>query len=402
MARRRWCDTDPVRGVLFPVAAVLLAMAVGPPLPAAAVPPPLPAAAVPPPRLVATAATAAAAAATTAGTAAAAAATSVAATTAAATVCAVTDPRLVGLSGLVVTRDGFVAVSDSNVDKDKIRIFFLDRACRYLRSVGYPTPAYDPEDLAVGRDGTLYVADIGDNGGTRHSIGVWRLAPGGDRPQLFRYAYPDGAHDAEALVLAADDTPVFVTKEPLRAGVYVPTAAADPSGAPVPLRQAGSFTPTATGTANGLGTLGELVVTGGANSPDRSTVALRTYGDAYEWSVPDGDVLKAITTGVPRVTALPGEAQGESIGYGPGGGEFFTVSDVESDPAGTPVLRYPAAPEPASATPASPAPAGTVTAPPPRPAGHRPTWWVLVSGLAAVGAMLAVTAAARRRRRTGR
>ena len=31
--------------------------------------------------------------------------------------------------------------------------------------------------------------------------------------------------------------------------------------------------------------------------------------------MPDGDVVKAITTTTPRVTPLPDEAQGESIAY---------------------------------------------------------------------------------------
>ena len=47
--------------------------------------------------------------------------------------------------------------------------------------------------------------------------------------------------------------------------------------------------------------------------PDR--VALRTYTAAYEWDVPDGDVVKAITTATPRITPLPDEPQGESIAY---------------------------------------------------------------------------------------
>ncbi|HWB35438.1 MAG TPA: hypothetical protein VHA75_05365 [Rugosimonospora sp.] len=302
------------------------------------------------------------------------------------TACTVRDARLAGLSGLAVTADGYVAVSDSNVDKSRIRIFWLDKRCGYVRSVGYPTSAYDPEDLAVGRDGTLYVADIGDNGRTRSSIAIWRLAPGSTRPQLFRYAYPDGAHDAEALLLAADDTPIVVTKDPLTAGIYVPTAPADPGGTPVPLRRAGTFTPQDTGTPNGLGIVGEYVVTGGANSPDRSRVALRTYAAAYEWAVPDGDVVKAITTGTPEVTPLPDEPQGESIAYTPDGRSLVTVSDVETDPPTAPILRYPAAPVATSA--------GTV----PSPAGKAPTSKGATAGGVAPGGLrtglLAVTGAA--------
>lgn len=262
---------------------------------------------------------------------------------AASTVCTVTDDRLIGLSGLVVTGSGFVSISDSNFDKSRIRIWYLDRHCALERSVGYPTSAYDPEDAAMGRDGTLYVADIGDNDRSRRSIAVWRLRPGRSTPKIYRYAYPDGPHDAEAILLAADDSPIIVTKDPATAGIYVPTEPADPSGDPVPLRRAGSFTLTPTDTTSGVGVLGGFVVTGGANSPDRRQVALRSYNDAYEWSVPDGDVVKAITTTRPVITPLANETQGESIAYAPDGRSFYTISDAESTPLRDPILRYPSA-----------------------------------------------------------
>jgi hypothetical protein len=273
------------------------------------------------------------------------------------TVCTITDHRLIGLSGLIVTKDGFIAISDSNPDKSAIRIWYIDKHCKLIKSVGYPTSAYDPEDAAIGRDGSLYVADIGDNDHTRTRIAIWKLAAGHSTPKLYRYSYPDGAHDAEAILLAADDTPIFVTKDPLTAEIYVPTAPADPSGKPVRLKKVGSFTLTPTDTSSGVGILGGFVVTGGANSPDRRRVALRSYSDAYEWDVPDGDVVKAITTTKPRITPLPDEPQGESIAYGLDGRDFYTVSDQEVTPVKTPILRYtpvrPAVPSPTRSVRAS-------------------------------------------------
>jgi hypothetical protein len=275
-------------------------------------------------------------------------------------VCTIKDDRLVGLSGLVTTADGgFVSITDSNSDKSAVKIWFLDKACKYVKSIGYPQgqDPFDPEDLAVGKDGkTLYVADIGDNykERTQRGVAVWKVPPGG-KPQIFRYKYPDGPHDAEAILLAADDSPIFVTKDVTgEAGIYVPTAPADPSGNPVPMRKAGTFTPVKTNTENGLGVVGNIVVTGGANSPDRTKVALRTYSDAYEWDVPDGDVVKAITGGPPRLTPLTGERIGEAIAYSQDGKFFYTVNDVErANDTETPIriLKY----TPAAGTAKAPA-----------------------------------------------
>lgn len=273
---------------------------------------------------------------------------------AARTVCTITDDRVIGLSGLVVTPTGFISISDSNIDKSKIRIWYFDKSCHVTGSIGYPTSAYDPEDAAIGRDGTLYVADIGDNDRTRSTIAVWSLPPGHKIPTITRYAYPDGPHDAEAILLAADDSPIFVTKDPVNAGIYVPDG-------PGRLTRVGTFTLTPTATPSGVGPLGGFVVTGGANSPDRRKVALRSYNDAYEWSVPDGDVVRAITTTAPTITPLPNEPQGESIAYGPDGTSFYTVSDQEVAPIRTVILRYPSA----LTGPGSPAPTGGSRSGPP-------------------------------------
>lgn len=262
------------------------------------------------------------------------------ATAAARIACTVTDPRVVGLSGLIVTDSGYISISDSNFDKTKIRVWYFDKKCHVTRSISYPTSAYDPEDAAIGRDGTIYVADIGDNDRTRKSIGLWRIPPGSSTPHIYRYRYPDHAHDAEAILLASDDTPIFVTKDIGGGQIFVPTGPADPSGKPVSLRSVGVFNPPDSTTPNGLGLVGGLVITGGANSRDRTLVALRTYADAYLWRVVDGDVVKAITTTKPVPVPLPGEPQGESVAFDASGTHLFTVSDQEVSPVRTPILEY--------------------------------------------------------------
>ena len=268
--------------------------------------------------------------------------------------CTFDDPRVVELSGLVATATGYVAINDGNDDPDAIRIFYFDRACALTRTVGYPTVPRDPEDLALAPDGTLWVADIGDNASNgadhrRETIALWRLAPGGvSPPVLHRLSYPDGPHDAETLLLNGDGSPVIVTKELSgTSGIYVPSGPLQPN-ATVALRKVGTFTPKRTGTANFLGLIGQVLVTGGGQAPDGTRVVLRTYSDAYEFDVADSDVVRAITTGTPRITALPDEPQGESIAYTPDGAGLLTVSDATG---ATPLLRYPSLrPRPSAGT----------------------------------------------------
>ncbi|MCM0677239.1 hypothetical protein NCC78_21480 [Micromonospora phytophila] len=255
-------------------------------------------------------------------------------------VCEVGGGPLTEISGMAATEDGFVMVNDGADDETRRRIFFLDPECSVVRTVPYPSRPADTEDLAVGADGTIWVADIGDNGRSRQTIAVWKLAPGADRPVLYRMAYPDGPHDAEALLLTGDDRPIIVTK--YSAGLYAPATALQP-GTTVPLARVGQVRLPASTTSNPFGGLGQTSVTGAATAPDGRRVVLRTYADAFEFDVVDGDVLTALTSGRPRMTALPDEPQGESITYGRDGRSLLTVSETADQPPGTKpsILRYP-------------------------------------------------------------
>jgi hypothetical protein len=315
-----------------------------------------------------------------------------AAAAAPAPVCTVTDPRLNEISGLVRTADGYVVIDDSSDQSSHWRIFFLDDRCAVTRTARYPSTPRDTEDLTQARDGTLWVADIGDNGRSRQTVALWRLAKGGRSPVLYRLTYPDGAHDAEALVLSGDGTPVIVTKDPGSASLYQPAAALR-AGATVPLRRVGGFDLPSSDTSNPFGFAGRLVVTGGATAPDGSRVVLRTYADAFEFAVTGGDVVRAITTGTPRVVPLPDEPQGESIAYDRDGRSLLTVSEQRT--AAQPViLRYPAPPPP------SPSPARRSSPPAAAaPAAKRSTAVVGAVGLAGLAVVALVAIAVGRARR---
>jgi hypothetical protein len=78
----------------------------------------------------------------------------------------------------------------------------------------------DWEALASGPCGSgrcLYVGDIGDNDASRKQITIYRVPepaqPGGSaQAEAIHATYPDGAHDAETLLVAPDGTLFIVTK----------------------------------------------------------------------------------------------------------------------------------------------------------------------------------------------
>jgi hypothetical protein len=282
------------------------------------------------------------------------------------TVCQIAsdDNGAVDVTGLVATAGGYVAIDGANQDWP-LYIIHLDGQCHRTLLQPYPTAALDPQDLAVDSTGTLWIADSGDPPpSSRSHIALWKVPPSGPIT-IYRFTYPDGPHQAQAMVLDHDGRPIFITQPASGSGpanLYEPAPGALRSGTTVPMTNVGSFTPETTGTPNKLSILGNLLVTGGANSPDNSKVVLRTYSDAYEWKVTAGNVVAAITKGTPTITPLPNETQGKSIAYTSDGKYFLTVSNVS---APTPILRYvpagPVVPQAAS-SPKGPAKPGALRA----------------------------------------
>jgi hypothetical protein len=261
-------------------------------------------------------------------------------------VCQVRDDRLTELSGLAATGSGYVVVNDGSDLASHRKIFYLNAKCAVVRTVSYPSRPRDTEDLGIARDGTLWVADIGDNDAERSTVGLWRLAPGAKAPVLCRLSYPDGAHDAEALLVVPSGTPIIVTKSVGAGGVYVPAGPLT-AGRTTPLRRVGDVALPVTTTSNPFSFAGRLLVTGGAVSPDGRFAVLRTYADAFEFDVSGGDVVAAVTGGKARAVAMPDEPQGESVAYTADGTALLTVSEG-SDPV---ILRYPLPGRPAVASP---------------------------------------------------
>ena len=192
--------------------------------------------------------------------------------------CTVDDSRLVELSGLVTDDRGLWAMADSG---ERVQVHRLDpTTCAVVETRTDDIDPSDAEDLASGPDGSLWVGDIGDNDRVRRTVAVVVLPVAGDAA-LHRLFYPDGPHDAEALLVDPLGRPVVVTKEVERpAGVYRTEARPDGVG-PTPLVRVGELTlPTSDTPGGPIGRLGSRVVTGAAATRDGSIVALRSYTDA--------------------------------------------------------------------------------------------------------------------------
>jgi hypothetical protein len=243
------------------------------------------------------------------------------------------------LSGLAVSRSrpGVLWANNDSGDRARVLAFTADGAP--VADLDVPgAEATDWEDLAAGAGPSLYLADIGDNREQRATVDVYRVpepaagATGATAPAArLRLRYPDGAHDAETLLVRGRELAIVTKQFSGESGVYVTRwPAGGPGAEPVTLRRAATL-------HLGLGGL----ATGGDVSADGRVVAVRTYTNYVAWTVAPGATLAKTLARTPcRGTAgLGGEGQGEALALSAHGSAFFTVPEG-SHPA---IRRYSAA-----------------------------------------------------------
>lgn len=237
--------------------------------------------------------------------------------------CTFTDERLDEVSGLADGPDGLSVVNDSG---NAPVVYALADDCGVGEETAFRRGA-DVEDLARAPDGTLWIADVGDNRRTRSQVAVVRVLPGGEQLRT-PLVYGDGPHDAETLLVAGDGRPVIVTKDVGgRSGVYTTPAPLPPvtlpDGDPPTLARVAEVALPPSRTPNGgadpsAALFGGGLLTGGAVSADGRVAALRTYTDAWLYPVTatgTADGLVAALRGAPVQVPLPGEPQGEAIAF---------------------------------------------------------------------------------------
>jgi len=206
--------------------------------------------------------------------------------------------------------------------------------------------AVDWEDMAAGPGpqagkSYLYLGDIGDNNEARDEVVVYRVLepsltaatrkltkarPGSTEPaEAIRLKYPDGKHDAEALLV-----------HPTTGNIYIVNKV--PIANPVVYEATAPFT---AGRVTTMKRLGEIhvpsifggVVTGGSISPDGRRVALCDYFQGYEIVLPASsrdfdDIWRQRMTGFD----LGKRKQGESITYRLDGKAFLATSEGKQSP----------------------------------------------------------------------
>lgn len=177
----------------------------------------------------------------------------------------------------------------------------------------------DWEAIASGPCGStscLYVADIGDNSAKRRNIVVYRIPEPSKVPgtaqvdAVYRATYPDGAHDAEALLVAPDGGLYIVTKGDTGHVALYRFPRELQAGTTMRLERIGS-------PMSNRSPKQDARITDGAISSDGEWVVLRTQDALMFYRA--ADFLKGQFQDVRRADLKSlGEPQGEGVALGAG------------------------------------------------------------------------------------
>lgn len=247
-------------------------------------------------------------------------------------VSAIDDPRITEASGLAVSRtdpDLAYVINDSGQAQELYAVQISTGTVVGVTAVTGGTWR-DTEALAIDEDGTLWIADTGDNLVQRDDAALYALpepGQGDSTAEATRYpvSFEGGPRDAEALLVQPGTGATFLISKSFDAG--------DVFALPDDLRAGETNLARRVAAAPG-------VVTDAAFTPDGESAVLRTYGDVRVHDPADWSETR-------RIAVLPMQ-QAESLAVEPEGTTFLLGSEGE----GSPLVRVPLdAPPPSTASP---------------------------------------------------
>lgn len=243
--------------------------------------------------------------------------------------------KLDEISGLAVSHrnPGILWVHN---DGDSKSVYAVRTSGEVVARVHVPVDVKDLEDIAIGPGPKkemdyLYLGDIGDNKLDRESVRILRFpepllskhGPDINVPylEIFSVTYPDGKHDAEALLMdPMNGTVLIVTKEKTQARLYGVRVNSAERPTQVMLQRFGELT-----VDN---------VSGGDVSRDGSRVILRRENRGWLWHRRPGQNLVTALMGRAQEIPVRGRSQGangESVGFTSDGDAYYTVSEGKKE-----------------------------------------------------------------------
>jgi hypothetical protein len=176
----------------------------------------------------------------------------------------------------------------------------------------------DWEDLALVND-TIYVADIGDNNLGFPDYTIYQFAePSASTDTVasfsaIHFTYPDGAHDAEALLIDPVTKDIYIiTKRDAFSKIY---------------KLSFPYSTTSVDTVSLVGALNYNNVVSAAFAPDGREIIIKTYLALYYYTRSQNETIEQVLGKSYTILPYTPEPQGEAVTFANDNSGFFTLSE---------------------------------------------------------------------------
>jgi hypothetical protein len=241
------------------------------------------------------------------------------------------------VSGIAASRH-YSQVLWMHNDGEARHIYAVKTSGKVASQVKITETVEDVEDVAIGPGPDkdvdyLYLGDIGDNEGDRREVQVVRFPEpavdeGRGQPKMvgavvIRLRYPDGPHDAEALMIdSGTGDLILATKEEEKTRIYAARGAdlESAGGASLTLEQVAKVD------------IGP--VSGGDISRDGRRLVVRSEDRGWLWERQPEESLRETLRRPPQEIPVRGRRQGqngEAIAFDPAGQSYWTVSEGKDE-----------------------------------------------------------------------
>ncbi len=250
------------------------------------------------------------------------------------------DPEITESSGIASSKCQTDVYWTHNDSGDEAFLFAIGPKGEKLGTWRLPSATnYDWEDIASTReaDGTcyIYIGDIGDNGTKRDSYSIYKIAEPRivsagaqttkrspletQRPEIIKYNYPDGAHNAETLIV-----------DPKSGAIYIVTKRYSGPARIFKLKK-GAIVAEKIGEL-ALPAVPNGSVTGGDISPDGDRVVLCDYSAIYEYTLSGTSSIDGFYAMTPSYQAAGDRKIGEAVAYTTDGKGLILTSEGPNSP----------------------------------------------------------------------
>jgi hypothetical protein len=201
-------------------------------------------------------------------------------------------------------------------------IFLLSYNATVLKKINIKNTANrDWEDMIIANGPVaginyIYLADIGDNAQTATDYYIYRFPEPlavVDTTEKITFKYPDGSHDAEAILVDNNTKDIFIiTKPDTQSKIYKLSY------------------PQSTSSINMAAYVGNLSIGGvvsAAASSDGNEIIIKNYTALYYWKRNAGQSIEQLLLTAPIKLGYQLEPQGEAICFKNDNTGFFTLSE---------------------------------------------------------------------------